>query len=119
MGTITSGVGLISGINIQDVVKQLISIEARPLDLLKQRIQDQTQIKAAYGALVAQFVLARSNATALSTPSTFEARTAKSSNENVLTATATSSAPVNDYTFQVASLVATHQVVSTGFASRG
>ena len=45
--------------------------------------------------------------TTFSTPSTFEARTAKSSNENVLTATATSSAPVNDYTFQVASLVAT------------
>ena len=38
MGTITSGIGLISGLDFGLIVDQLIAIEARPLNLLLLRI---------------------------------------------------------------------------------
>ena len=54
MGTITTGVGLYSGINYADLVDKLISIDARPRDLLKNRVSTLDTQKAAYAQISAR-----------------------------------------------------------------
>lgn len=118
MGTISSGVGLISGLNIQDIVSKLMALEARPLDLLKARISETQNQQTAYSTISAMILAAKSSVTALTKSSTFGVRAAESSNTDVLTATASEKTPLGNYSFQVASLVSTHQLVSMGFADR-
>ncbi len=118
MGTISSSVGLISGINIQELVAKLMAIEARPLNQLKTRITEATQIKTAYTELVARFLSAKGVAGRLAKSDAFTVRKATSSNEDVLTATATKNTPLDTYSFLVKNLVSTHQLVSAGYTSR-
>ncbi len=118
MGTISSGVGLISGLNIQDLVSQLIEIEARPLRQLEQRVADAQTQRTAYLELNARLLGAKSAIQRLSQSSAFRSRTAVSSNEQVLSATAASNASINNYSFVVKSLATTHQLVSAGLADR-
>lgn len=116
MGTISSGTGLISGLNIQQLVSQLIAIESRPLNLLQNQITTTQQKQTTYTELNARVLTAKAAISRLAKPSAYEVKKATSSNTSVLTASASSSAPVEAYTFRVKSLVTTHQVVSQGFA---
>ena len=43
MGTISAGTGLISGLDIQSLVTQLMEIERKPVTLLNDRIDELTQ----------------------------------------------------------------------------
>ena len=118
MGTISSSVGLISGLDIQSLVTQLMAIESRPLQQLQKRIaQAQTQ-QTAYMELNALFLSAKSAIHTLVSPSFFRTKLATSSNEDVLTVSAESFAPAGVYSFAVKSLATTNQLVSSGFADR-
>jgi len=116
MGTISSGVGLISGLNIQDLVSQLIEIESRPIARLEQRVTDTQARQAAYTELSALLLGAKGLIHTFVLPSAFKVKTAGSSNESVLTATAKTSASEGTYSFLVKSLATSHQFVSSGFA---
>lgn len=116
MGTISSGVGLISGLNIQDIVRQLIEIESRPIARLEQRVTDTQARQAAYTELSALLLGAKGLIHTFVLPSAFKVKTAGSSNESVLTATAKTSASAGTYSFLVKSLATSHQFVSSGFA---
>ncbi len=118
MGTITTGVGLISGLNIQDIVTQLMKIERRPVDLLQKRIVKATEQQTAYTELTARVTAWKSAVSRLALPSSFTVKRATSTNESVLRAAAAPRTAAGTYTFQVRSLVSTHQVVSQGFADR-
>lgn len=118
MGTISSSVGLISGMNIQEVVKQLMAIESRPLNLIKARIQEVQKQQVAYTELSARLTAALGAIRRLAQPSAFSVRKAGSSDENVLTAVASEATPAGTYMFQVRSLASTHQLVSGGFVDR-
>jgi flagellar hook-associated protein 2 len=118
MGTISSGVGLISGMDIDSLVTQLMAIEARPLNQLKTQISAVQQQQSAYSALCASVLAIQNAINALTQPTIFGARTATSSNTAVLSAIAGTSTPVGTYSFQVRSLATTHQLVSAGFADR-
>ena len=48
MGRISSGIGLVSGINSAQIIEQLISLEARPKQMLETRIAQTNQKKLAY-----------------------------------------------------------------------
>ena len=115
MGTITSGIGLVSGINSKDIIDQLISIEERPKNLLKTRIEGVNQQKLAYTELSTRLTGLRLSATNLQKPSFFQNATANSSDEGVITATASKGAAVGSYQFQVARLVTSQQLVGRGF----
>lgn len=117
MGTITSGVGLISGINSRDIIDQLMRIESRSKDLLQARIDKANQQKLAYTDLSTRLTSLRISATTLKKPSTFTQAITTSSNEAVLTATAGPGAAVGSYQFQVARLVTSQQSVTRGFSS--
>ena len=116
MGRITSGVGLVSGINSRDIIDQLMSLESRPKTLLQQRAASVDQQRTAYADISARLTSLRLSATTLKKTITFQNATATSSDENVLTATTSPGAAVGAYTFQVARLVTTQQAVSRGFA---
>src|SRR5437667_4357525 len=115
MGRISSSVGLVSGINTRDIMHQLMRIGSRPKDLLQTRIDGITQQKLAYTDLSARLTSLRINGQSLAKPSTFQGATTTSSDESVVTATATPGAPPGSYSVQVARLVTTQQIVSRGY----
>jgi flagellar hook-associated protein 2 len=118
MGTISSGTGLISGINIQSVVEQLMAIESRPIDQLKARVTETQQQQTAVKALSAQLLAVKAAIHPLIRPAAFMTKTATSSVPGVLTATADTTAALGTSRFVVKSLAAAQQLVSAGFADQ-
>jgi flagellar hook-associated protein 2 len=116
MGRISTGVGLVSGINSKDIIDQLMALESRPKDLLQSRIDAASKQKTAYTTLQTKFASIKLNAQALQKPSTFNNALATSGDENVLTATAASGAAIGSFQFQVARLVSSQQIISNGMA---
>lgn len=116
MGRITSGIGLVSGINSRDIIDQLMQIESRPKDLIQTRIESVKSQRTAYIDLSTRLTSLRLSATSLKKTTTFQSASATSSDEGVLTATASAGAAVGSYSFQVSRLVTTQQAVSRGFA---
>src|SRR5688572_23105283 len=116
MGRITSGIGLASGLPTKDIIDQLMSLEARPKTLLKNRIDAATAQRLAYTDLAARLTSLRLSASAFKKIATFQQANASTSDENVLTATAAAGAAKGTFSFQVARLVSAQQSVSGGFA---
>lgn len=118
MSGITSSIGLISGIDTGSLIEQLLQIEARPRALAQQRlVQLQTQ-QAAYLDINTRLSSLRTSSASFRTDKVFSTSKATSSDEDVLTATATTSAQPGSYRFIVDRLVTTQQLLSKGFADR-
>ncbi len=115
MGQITSGIGLVSGINTSSIIDQLMAIEQRPVTLLQARVKGISDQKAAYTDLATQLGTLNTAATDLGKAETFQQSQATSSDENVLSATAAPNAATGSFQFQVTRLVTTQQSISTGF----
>ncbi len=116
MPTITSSTGLATGIDSAAIIDQLMKLEERPKTRLQTRVTQTETQKKAYQALLDNITKIRNNTLSLQRPSTFNASTATSSNENVLSATTSPGAAIGSYSFRVARLVTAQQTVSTGFA---
>lgn len=116
MSGISSGIGLVSGIDTARLIDQLIAIEARPLQRLEDRSDSIDVQKAAFLGISAQLLALQNAAVRFSKPAFFRQFASTSSNESVLTATASDKAVPGSYAFQVHSLVSTHGVLSRGFA---
>jgi flagellar hook-associated protein 2 len=114
MGRITSSVGLISGLPITDLVNQLMTLQARPRDLLVSRTQSlqsqQTALSEITGLLLSVQITARNLAKA----DLFQQRTVASSNSDVLSATVTGTPALGTSTFTPLAAAQAHQVVSSG-----
>lgn len=118
MGTITTTTGLFSGIDSGSIIQQILAIESRPRTLAANRlIQLQTQ-QAAYLDINSTLNALASAAQAFRTESAFDTKTAVSSSDSVLTASAGTRATNGSYTFVVDRLVTTRQLLSRGFADR-
>lgn len=116
MGTISSGVGLVSGINSSQIIEQLIQLDGRPARQLQTRIENNNRIKLAYTDLQARLSGVLNSANLLVRPSTFQSSSAVSSDTNTLGVTASPSAPPGVYQFTVARTVASQSMISGGFA---
>src|SRR5512145_1276205 len=116
MGTISSWVGLISGMNIQDIVSKLIAIDGRPIEQLKQRVLDTQEQQKAFMELSALLLGAKSAIHGFIRPSAFLGKTVTSSDQTVLNASADTTAAAGSYSFLVRAVAASHQLVSSGFA---
>jgi flagellar hook-associated protein 2 len=117
MGRITSGIGLVSGINSANIIDQLMSLEARPKKLVQQRLDVANQQKLAYTDLATRLTSLRVSAQTLKKVAAFQNRSANSTNPDVLTASVASGAAKGSYQFQVARLVTAQQAVTAGFAN--
>ncbi len=103
MSGISTGIGLVSGIDTATLIQQLLAIESRPKVLA---INRQTQLQAEQSAFLGlnSLLLSLQSASAkFATEKIFQSKTATSSNADVLTASAQTSAQVGEYTSPPAS----------------
>jgi flagellar hook-associated protein 2 len=117
MGRIQSSVGLVTGFPIESTVDKLIALAGRPRDLLTQRntaLQEQQVALAQISGLVlgVQSALAR-----LKTVEPFQAKTATSQDESLLTAAITGNPEPGLYQFTPVQQAQAHQLISSGLAS--
>lgn len=117
MGGITSGIGLASGLDTASIIQQLLSLEARPKLLAQQRLSNIKVQQTAYLDINSRLQNLRSMVTSLRTQPVFDAKSATSSDESILTATASAAAAAGSYTFLVDRLVSTEQWLTRGFSS--
>lgn len=117
MGGITSGVGIFSGINTAQIIDQLMAIESRPKTAVQNRILSLQAKSGGYLDLNSRLSALQAAAQAFRNNNVFQTRRAVSSNSDVLSATASGTAPAGTYTFIVDRLVSTQQQLSRGFAT--
>ena len=118
MGTITTGIGLISGIDTASLISQLIALEARGKIPLQTKI---AFLKAKQFALMdinTRLLNLKTASSSFRTDSIFQAALASSSNDEILTATAGKLAQPGTFTFIVKQLVTASQKISQGYADR-
>ena len=117
MSISSPGVG--SGLDIAGIVRQLMSIERRPLLALQQRVtQFNTQLSA-YGRLKSALESFRSAMENLASTDKFQVYSATSGDEDAFTATASSSANVGSFSIKVNALAANHRMASATIPDSG
>ncbi|MFG0330538.1 MAG: flagellar filament capping protein FliD [Phycisphaerales bacterium] len=115
MSGISTGIGLISGIDTATLIDQLMAIEARPKILAITRQSELQQQQAAFVGLNSLLLSFKTAAGSFATDKIFKSARATSSDPNVLTASATTKAFPGAYDFVVDRLVSSHQMLSKGF----
>jgi flagellar hook-associated protein 2 len=119
MGSITSGIGLISGIDTATLINNLIALDSAP----KVRLQTQVaSLQAQQTALLdinARLLNLLSAAQSFRQTQVFKSALATSADEGVLTATASGGAQPGTFKFIVKQLVSTSQKLSKGFLDAG
>jgi flagellar hook-associated protein 2 len=118
MGTITTGIGLVSGINTAQLIDGLMAIEARGKTMLQQRIASLTTQRTALLDINARLLNMKNAAKAFRLDRIFQSALAASSNEDILTATAAKGAQPGAFTFIVKQLVSTSQKLTAGYADK-
>lgn len=117
MGTITSSIGLVSGINTGQIIDELMKLESQPVQLIQTRISSVNTQMQAYADMGTELSSLHTLGLSLERPSNFHNSTATSSNPDVLNATTTVGATQGSYQFRVARVVSAQQSVSNGFTS--
>jgi len=115
MGQITTGTGLVSGLDIQGIVDQLIAVERRPRSIISNRNAVLQAQQAAFQDINAKLLSLDFSIDTLTNESTYKSTKASTSNENVITATSGSTATPGSYQFTVDKLVSSQQLISQGF----
>ena len=116
MSGITTGIGLISGIDYSDIIDQYMNIESVPIRNLQSRVAGIDQQRAVFMELAARILSVKNTVSGFDKVDFFRRFSANSSNSDVVTATADSSAAPGNYAFRVHSLVTNHALLSRGFA---
>ncbi len=109
--------GLASGLDTDDIVSKLISIEQQPITRLENKKAEVTEKLTAWRDLNTRTLAMKFQSNALKQESTFQGRRASSSNTDVLTVTSTSGANTSSYSVSVESLARSHQVSSQSYGS--
>lgn len=104
--------GLVTGLDTTNVIKQLLDVERAPQRRLESRKAEIQKVIDAYQAVNAKFQTVRTTADELATATGWSARTATSSDDALVTASATPGAINTSLSFSIAGLAATHTLVS-------
>jgi len=118
MSTISTGIGLISGIDFYSMVDGLMAIQQRPLVQLQERLGVLMSRRTALLQISAQLLSIQNAASRFMEADFFHSARATSSNESAILATAGAGAAFGQYTFTVHNLASAHQVISAGFATQ-
>ena len=111
---ITTGTGLISGLDIAGLVDSLMSIESRGRELVATRQAEVDDRRLGVMDVSALMISLKLKLASMRATKKLTAVTATSSNTSVLTATASSGAAVGTHQLTVARLVSTQQYLSAG-----
>lgn len=115
MGQITTGVGLVSGLDINSIVEQLIAIEARPKNLVEQRNEVLRSQQVAFQDINARLLALKGSADSVSGTTSFSGTTSSSSDESIVSVSSGVGATPGTYQFTVGRLVAAQQSITRGF----
>ncbi len=118
MSGITSGIGLVSGINSTQIIEQLLALEGRGKLPIQARYSQVQASKTALLDVNARLLNLRNSASKLRLGNVFTSMTATSADETSLAARASKDTPPGTYQFTVGRLVSTSQVLSRGFATK-
>jgi flagellar hook-associated protein 2 len=118
MGRIQSSVGLVTGLQIEDTVKQLMALAAQPRDTLALRQKAVQAQQAAVTDLTALVLGVQLAIGRFKTSTLFDTKAVTSSHPDLLTATASAEVPNGQYQFIPYRLAQTHQLLSSGVAAR-
>ncbi|WP_181294584.1 flagellar filament capping protein FliD [Heyndrickxia sporothermodurans] len=112
--------GLASGMDIDQMVKDLMKVERMPLDKLKQKQQTLEWQRDDYRSLNTLFFNFRQTLTNMKLTPAYRARSTVSTNDQLLTATASSAAAMSSYSISKVKQLATAATkVNTGKISSG
>ena len=112
-----TSIGLGSGLDVNNIVTQLRSIEERPLTLLKSKESLVDTKISAYGQVQSLFSTLSDAASKLSQSSSCTARTVTSSNSAAVSASASSGAAVTSFSVEVSQLAQSQVSASTAVAA--
>jgi flagellar hook-associated protein 2 len=115
--SISATSGLASGIDYSALIKQLVELQRKPIDALeKQRVELETRYTV-YDELTAKLDKLKSAADAVKNDLGFQGFSTKSTNEDILTATAISTASGGKYSIVIENLAQAHKIAADGFAA--
>jgi flagellar hook-associated protein 2 len=109
--------GLMSGLDTESIIKQMMAIERRPILLLQQREATYQSKISSFGTLKAVLGELQSAAAALGKTDLFAGFSASSENSTLLTASASASAVAGTYQVTVKTLAQAQQVKSSSFTA--
>lgn len=116
-GTLASA-GIGSGLNVNQLVSQLMSVAQAPINQLNNEISGYQSTISAYGQLSAAVSSFQTTLGGLSDPTQFNAYSATPSNTSVMSATASSKATAGSYTVGITQLAQSQTLVATGQSSQ-
>ncbi len=115
MGLTSPGIG--SGIDVNSIVTQLMTIEKQPLTLLDTEEASYQSKVSAYGSLQGAMASFQTAMQGLATAASFQSQTATSGDSSVFTAGATSAAAPGNYTVDVGLTAQSQVLAANGLAS--
>ena len=107
-----SAAGIGSGLDVDSIVSQLMTFERRPLVSLQNQLTDIDARVSAYGELKSALATFQSAMKDLSTPAALKVFTTTSGNDEVFTASATSTAAASTFQIDVVRLAERHKFAS-------
>ncbi len=116
MASITSGIGLVSGINTGQLINELIQADSGPVNLVTQQNTNLTAQETAFQTISAQLLAVKSAADTLAQASTFQNNSVTSSNPSAVSGTAGTGSSPGTYNFTVSQLVTSQQSITKGFS---
>ncbi len=111
------GTGLVSGIDSAALVDALTARQKEPMNIAERKAYELKIQKEEYQSIFSSISALEDSALQLSLSATFNRKTAKSSNESVATATATTAAELGSYDLNVTQLAEAHRVASDSVTS--
>ena len=117
MGRIQSNVGLVTGVDIQGTVEQLMKLNAIPRDRLQARITGMQNEQTALTGLMTQIVGVQLTTDRLGQPSLFSSTSVTSGNTQALAARSTGNPKPGSYSFVPVRLAQSQQQTSALLAS--
>jgi flagellar hook-associated protein 2 len=112
--------GLATGMNTDSIINQLVQLEQRPIYNYQQEISELEQTKDAWRDINSRLDNLENNLTNLKLSSTYNSKTASSSNKDVVTATASNSTNEANYDITVNQVATAQRLIGarkTGFSA--
>jgi flagellar hook-associated protein 2 len=107
--------GIISGMNTSNIIDTMLKLDQRQVDLYSARQAEHTNKMTSWQSINALLLAFKAQASLLSNDKLWYAKSATSSDEDVLTTTSTTGAAPGVYYIAVNQLAANHQIASQGF----
>lgn len=111
--------GLVSGFDTSSIIESLLGFQETQVETFNTRKAEIASEQTSFKGIEAQILTVQSSLSRLNrtTDSIFSARTATSSNEDILTVSAENGANIGRFNLTVDSLAAAHQIASQGVSS--